>query len=49
MYNSIIMLNAAAKIILTFVVSTDEQSSSGVRAREDFRCPKRPLGALAIK
>lgn len=32
--------------LLTLVVSR-EQSSSGVRARDDFRWPKRPLGALA--
>ena len=32
--------------LLTFVVSR-EQSSSGVRASDDFRWPKRPLGALA--
>lgn len=32
--------------LLTLVVSR-EQSSSGVRASDDFRWPKRPLGALA--
>lgn len=32
---------------LTFM--SIDVSSSGVRARDDFRWPKRPLGALAVR